>query len=383
MTVTGARPTLAEIRGRTTEFQKKLLQQIWEYFRNQGDWPRLRSLYGDHNSKKKVREALMALGGSIGREENGTGRWTIYRLTLLGTMLTADGPRFEMLFRKLLQYERDLSRTQSEKEQSTAEEIKTALGLDDEQTALLGRLVWLAHMGGSRNDKDGTWTLSAMDEASDFPSGDLVTETDEWLCRIYVPDAPVFHDQQDQYIPPSMLSGNETPDAASQMVEPKPLAAFAHPPEIGPSLEKLRVKYPDASKLGFLIMRFSNGKPFEQIVKAIKDTAKKHGLEIIRADDVQFHADLLGHIRTLLHGCSFGIAVYERIEKDEPNANVGLEVGYLMAMNKPVLLLKDKTLPVLHSDLAGRLYTPFDPHDPESSIPDKLTKWLTDNGIIV
>ena len=88
-------------------------------------------------------------------------------------------------------------------------------------------------------------------------------------------------------------------------------------------------------------------------------------------------------MRTLLHGCGFGIAVYERIEREEPNANVGLEVGYLMAMNKPVLLLKDKTVTSLQSDLAGKLYTPFDPHDPEGSIPEQLTKWLKDNGIII
>jgi len=92
---------------------------------------------------------------------------------------------------------------------------------------------------------------------------------------------------------------------------------------------------------------------------------------------------LWGNVRTLLHGCGFGIAVYERIQTNEPNANVGLEVGYLMAMNKPVLILKDKTVPVIQSDLAGKLYKPFDPHDPEGTLPNQLTKWLEDNGIIV
>lgn len=88
-------------------------------------------------------------------------------------------------------------------------------------------------------------------------------------------------------------------------------------------------------------------------------------------------------MRTHLHGCGFGIAIYERIETDEPNANVGLEVGYLMAMNKPVLLLKDKTVPLLQADLAGKLYKEFDPHDAEGTIPAQLEKWLRDYGIIV
>lgn len=165
----------------------------------------------------------------------------------------------------------------------------------------------------------------------------------------------------------------------------RPISALAqpHPPEIAMSLDRLYAKYPDPKKLGFLIMRFTAAKPFEQIVGAIKATGEKHGLSVIRADENEFHADLWGNVRTLLHRCGFGVAVFERIESEEPNANIGLEVGYLMAMNKPVLLLKDKTVEVLQSDLAGKLYKPFDPHDPGGTIPNQLTKWLGDNGIIV
>jgi len=54
-----------------------------------------------------------------------------------------------------------------------------------------------------------------------------------------------------------------------------------------------------------------------------------------------------------------------------------------MAMNKPVLLLKDKTLANLQADLAGKLYKQFDPHDPEGTIPNQLETWLQDNGIVV
>lgn len=54
-----------------------------------------------------------------------------------------------------------------------------------------------------------------------------------------------------------------------------------------------------------------------------------------------------------------------------------------MAMNKPVLLLKDGTLQNLQSDLAGKLYKRFDPHDATGTIPEQLTRWLEDNGVIV
>jgi hypothetical protein len=171
--------------------------------------------------------------------------------------------------------------------------------------------------------------------------------------------------------------------AEEPLLLPTSTSTHPNPPEISMSLDRLRSRYPDPKKLGFLIMRFAAEKPYARIVNAIKETADKHGLVVIRADEHQFHNSLLNNVRTFLHGCGFGIAIYERIKTEEPNANVGLEVGYLMAMNKPVLLLKDKTAEKLQTDLAGELYREFDPHDPEGTIPEQLTKWLKDFGIVV
>jgi len=177
--------------------------------------------------------------------------------------------------------------------------------------------------------------------------------------------------------------GVDTSFAEEETHNPISTLAQPHPPEIAMSLDRLRAKYTDQKKLGFLVMRFAAAKPFGRIVETIKQVAEKSGLTIIRADENEFHADLWGNVRTHLHGCGFGIAVYERIQTDEPNANIGLEVGYLMAMNKPVLLLKDNTVETLQADLAGKLYKPFDPHDPEGTIPNQLAKWLEDYGIII
>jgi len=296
-------------------------------------------------------------------------------MSLLGAMLTSGGPEFQSLMERFFQFQRDLYRKDPEKINATAVEIRGALQLSDEQTGLLAKLLWLGSMGGAQNDTTASWIAGAMAEAADFPkTGDLSKQVSDRVCRFYNPDAPVFQEQQHQalFAAAAAIPINETASA----LQP-------HPPEISMSLERLQGKYPDPKKLGFLIMRFAAAKPYERIASVIKATAEKHGLAVLRADENDFHADLWGNVRTLLHGCGFGIAVYERIERDEPNANVGLEVGYLMAMNKPVLLLKDKTVPSLQSDLAGKLYKLFDPHAPEASIPDQLTNWLKDNGVIV
>jgi hypothetical protein len=131
------------------------------------------------------------------------------------------------------------------------------------------------------------------------------------------------------------------------------------------------------------MMRFEDTPAHQNIHEAINETLTSHGLTAVRADGRRYHDDLLYNVRTYLHGCSFGIAIFERISTDDFNPNISLEVGYLMAAGKPVLLLKDRTLKTLHTDLAGRIYDPFDFQDPHGSIPSVLEKWLRDKGVIV
>jgi hypothetical protein len=365
--------TLDIIREGMTPFQQDLLQEIWTHFYSKGEWKTLRELYSEHG-KQKILKAFGAIGKGIGFEETSGSRWPRYHLRLLGILLTKDGKALQKLLERFFKYQRKLFKTVPLKDLSPAAEIKTDLGLTEEEVASLGHMLWIGGFGGGRGSKNDDWSVSAMTEAADLPgSGDMSVHVDKWVTRNFQAPGSIEPAQPQAKFPRGIFGGE--PEAA--------VTSSPHPSEIALSLERLRKKYPDASKLGFLVMRYAEGKPFQQIVKSIKTTAEKHGLAIIRADENDFHAHLWENVRTLLHGCSFGIAVYERIEREEPNANVGLEVGYLMAMNKPVLLLKDKTVPELQSDLAGKLYKNFDPYDTENTIPEQLTRWLEDSGIIV
>ena len=66
---------------------------------------------------------------------------------------------------------------------------------------------------------------------------------------------------------------------------------------------------------------------------------------------------------TYSHGCDFGVAVIERIENEHHNPNVALEVGYMLALDKPICFLRDKTLKAMPTDLVDLLSTPFDVDD--------------------
>ena len=155
-----------------------------------------------------------------------------------------------------------------------------------------------------------------------------------------------------------------------------------HPPiEISNSLARFRADYPDPTKVGFVIMQFGTTKAHERILSAIRDTLAAKNLVAVRADDTQYHDDLFYNILTYIHGSSFAVSVFERLETEQFNPNVSLEVGYMLALGKPVCLIKDRTLKVLPTDIVGRLYKSFDPQDPVTTIEPELTAWLRDKKL--
>jgi nucleoside 2-deoxyribosyltransferase len=115
-------------------------------------------------------------------------------------------------------------------------------------------------------------------------------------------------------------------------------------------------------------------------VTCIRETLKKRGILALRADDKQHMDDFFPNIKTYMHACDFGVAVFDRITEDDFNSNVSLEVGYMLGMGKTVLLLKDKTLKYLQTDLKGKLYKQFDTTDIDNVMPPQIEKWLSDKG---
>jgi hypothetical protein len=160
------------------------------------------------------------------------------------------------------------------------------------------------------------------------------------------------------------------------------VSSFGFSSDIQLSLKAFQKDHPDPSKTGFIMMKFSRTKAHEEIAAAIKSALGEYGIKGVRADDKQYHDDLFPNIQTYIHGCAFGIAVFERIEADDFNPNVSLEVGYMLALKRPVCLLKDRTLRTLHTDLIGKLYRLFDPQDIYPTITKELGKWLSDKGLV-
>lgn len=100
-------------------------------------------------------------------------------------------------------------------------------------------------------------------------------------------------------------------------------------------------------------------------------------MNAVRADDRDYTGELWSNIEVYLTGCQYGIAVFEDIDQRDFNPNVSLELGYLMGRGKRTLLLKEKRLPRVPTDVVHRLYKEFDGYDIENSIKREVGQWIT------
>jgi hypothetical protein len=180
----------------------------------------------------------------------------------------------------------------------------------------------------------------------------------------------------------SVLDPEPTKIQDELIIETKESANESYPIEIQKSLKNFKADFPDPKKVAFIIMQFGETQEHTNILISIRKTLAENGLTGIRADDKTYHDDKLNNILTYLHGCGFGIAVFETITDQSFNPNISLESGYLMGLHKPICLLKEKSLKTLPSDLVGRLYKEFSIEQCDISISNVLRNWLEDRDLV-
>ncbi len=154
------------------------------------------------------------------------------------------------------------------------------------------------------------------------------------------------------------------------------------PARIRSAILSLLHDYPDYQKNAFLIMPFGSTPAHNTIYQTLKNHLATYGYNLLRADEKSYSDDLLTNIEAYIYGTHFSIAIYERLTSDMHNPNVAFEVGYCQGLKKPVCILKEKTVKILHSDLSGRIYIEFDAQDIIGSIKQGIDKWLQDKSLI-
>ena len=156
----------------------------------------------------------------------------------------------------------------------------------------------------------------------------------------------------------------------------------AAPSHVKDGLLSFFADHPDYSKNCFLIMPFRDVRPLTEAQLAIRTLLAAQGLKVLRADDFVYSENVFTNIEVYMYGCRFAVSVLERSLSDQHNANVALEIGYMLGMKKDVCLLKERTVTTLPSDLQGRLYSEFDMFSVVPSIEASLGRWLRDRRIL-
>jgi protein-tyrosine-phosphatase len=140
-------------------------------------------------------------------------------------------------------------------------------------------------------------------------------------------------------------------------------------------------KYPNPRANAFVIMRFADTDQNRALLGSLSATLSDYGINPLRADMQFFTSDLWENVRAYMDACDFGVAVFEQIDQRDFNPNVGIELGYMLGQGKKVLLLREKRLPSLPTDITGQLHREFDAFRIAETVPPRIVEWLRDIGV--
>jgi predicted nucleotide-binding protein len=124
---------------------------------------------------------------------------------------------------------------------------------------------------------------------------------------------------------------------------------------------------------------------YEKMIQIIRETLRKKGVNSWLASDKKMEPTLWENVQAFMLACKYGIAIFTRGDESEGNTvenaashfnpNVSIELGFMLSRGKEVLLLKDKALEKMPSDMMGSLYRDFDLDAPEQSLAGILENW--------
>jgi hypothetical protein len=175
-----------------------------------------------------------------------------------------------------------------------------------------------------------------------------------------------------------MVDAAQAGDVGTVSALPRAFQKIADPVSL--FFEDEKHKCQDYDKNVFIMTRFQRGnKALESIDATIRNGLIAKGFIGHRADDRVYPNDrsLWDNVCTYMFCCKFGVAVLEDIIADEFNPNVALEYGFMRALGKPTLLLKEKRFRP-RADILGTVWEEFDVLEIEATVSAAIGRWLND-----
>jgi phosphoserine phosphatase len=138
----------------------------------------------------------------------------------------------------------------------------------------------------------------------------------------------------------------------------------------------------------FIMTPYSDDYRYEKVIEITRNTLKNNGYNSWLASDKKLEPTLWANVQAFMLACKYGIAIFTCGEESKGNTvqnetshfnpNVSIELGFMLSRGKEVLLLKDKALKKMPTDMMGSLYQDFDLNAPEQSLVRILENWCNE-----
>ncbi|HET9165501.1 MAG TPA: hypothetical protein VFP11_05860 [Candidatus Angelobacter sp.] len=129
------------------------------------------------------------------------------------------------------------------------------------------------------------------------------------------------------------------------------------------------------------MMHYGRGNLYDRMEGAILSVLRRYGLDGLLARDQTYEPVLWKSAKICMRHSRYGIACFEYDKEHLAfNPNVTMEIGFMLALGKRVLILKDHRLPDLPRNLVERTFQEFSSSQLEKDIDEAITKFLRDQG---
>lgn len=188
-----------KLRNTVTPEQRRILTAIWRHYLEFKKWIPIRSLHNTFGGKGKTWPSLERLGGSIvfEYEEHAV---KYYQLTLLGVLLTEQGDDCAQLLAQYLKYVSEQCVLDPLLTNVRSQKASADLGLNQEQTAVLGYLIRLGPFSSGGGFGPEEWNAGISDNIEELPDN-LLKYVRDSAFKFYDLHKPIGATERQTYFP--------------------------------------------------------------------------------------------------------------------------------------------------------------------------------------
>jgi hypothetical protein len=159
---------------------------------------------------------------------------------------------------------------------------------------------------------------------------------------------------------------------------------FLSPIAAAPGLSRILDSTPFEKNV-MLITRFPKGPEdhFATLIPKLREAVAAHDLVLQVASDGMAEDTLWSNVNTYMWASKYAIVLMDAVKREDDadevlNYNVLIEIGGMLMTGRRCAILRDKSVPVMPSDLVGHIYKETDLSDHAASV-GQIHRWIKDD----